>query len=84
MNKPDEKEFFEMRMESLSFAKEGIETNVNTGILTPSGYVQQITKYMTRVQKQAAEAAQTLGSQNEHTKRLNKRISLIKAEIVEM
>ena len=83
-NKPDEKEFFEMRMESLSFAKEGIETNVNTGILTPTGYVAQITKYMAKVQKQADEAAQTLGAQNEHTQRLNKRVSLIKAEIADM
>ena len=37
-NKPDEKEFFEMRIESLGFAKESIETNVNTGILTQVGY----------------------------------------------
>ena len=39
---------------------------------------------MAKVQKQANEAAQTLGAQNEHTQRLNKRIALIKAEIAEM
>ena len=38
-NKPDEKEFFEMRVESLEFAKQGIETNVQTGVLSPEGYV---------------------------------------------
>ena len=41
-NQPDEKEFFEMRIESLDFAKSGIETNVQTGVLSPEGYVKQL------------------------------------------
>ena len=45
-NKPDEKEFFEMRVESLEFAKQGIETNVQTGVLSPESYVKQLQKYL--------------------------------------
>ena len=45
-NKPDEKEFFEMRVESLEFAKQGIETNVQTGVLSPEVYVKQLQKYL--------------------------------------
>ena len=48
-NKPDEKEFFEMRVESLEFAKQGIETNVQTGVLSPEGYVKQLQKYLQKL-----------------------------------
>jgi len=49
-NKPEEKEFFEMRIESLDFAKQSIETNVETGILTPESYVKRLTVYLKKVQ----------------------------------
>ena len=83
-NQPDEKEFFEMRIESLDFAKSSIETNVQTGIVTPESYIKQINVYHKKLQQQAQKAAQELGAKNEHVQRLNKRVSVVKNELAEM
>jgi hypothetical protein len=41
----DDKEFFESKIESLSFAKDTIETNVQTGIITMEAYVENVKRY---------------------------------------
>ena len=45
-NQPDEMAFYEARKDQLDFAKGSIETNIQTGIITPESYVQSIKKYL--------------------------------------
>ena len=37
-NQPDEKAFYEARKDQLDFAKDSIQTNIETGITTPESY----------------------------------------------
>lgn len=83
-NSPDEKDLYEAKAESLNFAKDQIETNVSTGILTPESYLRQLRKYVQKVQKQAQECEAAHGPTNEHTQRLKKRAGLIQTEISDM
>lgn len=70
MPQGDEREFFEAKMESLQFNKGTLETNVQTGVMTPDKYLVSIKKYLKQVQSLLKEATKDLGSSNEHTRRL--------------
>ena len=45
-NQPDEKAFYEARKDQLDFAKDSIQTNIETGITTPESYCQGLKKYL--------------------------------------
>lgn len=66
-NSPDEKDLYEAKVESLNFAKDNIETNVSTGILTPEGYIKQLKKYIQKVTNQAQECERAHGPKSDHT-----------------
>lgn len=81
---PDDRDFFESKIESLNFAKGSIETNVSTGITSMDAYVDDVRKYKVQSEMQLKEAIKTLGSANSHVERLKKRVELCQAEIGEM
>ena len=83
-NSPDEYDFFEFRKESLTFAKETIETNIQTGVTTPESYVEDLKSFLAATKILMMDAAQSLGATNEHTQRLKKRVQLLNGEIAEI
>ena len=83
-NSPDEAEFFANRKESLQFAKETIQSNVEGGMLTPETYLADITQFLASTRKLYVEASKALGATNEHTQRIKKRVSILENEVTEM
>ncbi len=82
--KGDDRDYFKSKIESLEFAKGSLESNVQTGILTPEKYLNGVKQYLKSVQKLLVQATTQLGKTNEHTKRLNKRVELLNIEIADM
>lgn len=83
-NKPDDKDFFEMKIDSLDFQKGTIQTNIETGIVTPMIYVSQVKAYLQATEKLYKDCLQEHGESSQHTKRLRDRIKVLKSELNEM
>jgi hypothetical protein len=75
--KGDDLDFFKSKIESLEFSKQSLETNVQTGIITPDKYIKGVKVYKKQVESLLNEATQKLGADNENTQRLKKRVQLL-------
>ena len=83
-NSPDELDFFNFKKETLEFAQQTLQTNFETGILTPQKYLEDIKAYLQTQKQLLKQCTEENGNSDEHTKRLKERCIVIADEIKEL
>ena len=79
----DKRQFYNDKHENLENQKNTIIGNIECGIMTPEKYINNVKKYLQEQEGLASQLIQKMGKSNEHVKRVQKRIELMKAELYE-
>lgn len=84
MKNKDDRDFFQCKVESLEFSRDGLQSQVESGIITPDKYLADVKRYKVKVTKLLGQAQQQTGAKSTHVYRIVKRLELINEEITGM